>query len=83
MSFWQKKEINSEEYQKILVKMADTIADLNGLKARLSMLETSEAELRGKINKRLAALDRAQEKEEKVNSKPSGTQNLNTFSPFS
>jgi len=83
MSFWKKNKIDSEEYQKLLVKFTETMADLNGLKARLSMLETSEAEIRGKINKRLAAIDRSQEKEEKTKEFSKSTQNLNTLNPFS
>jgi predicted nuclease with TOPRIM domain len=82
MTFWQNK-INSKEYDETLKRISEVIAELNGLKARLSALETNESELRGKINKRLARMERIDDNQEKTPQGLVNTKNLNTFNPFS
>jgi hypothetical protein len=70
MSFWKKKSIsnlNSDEYQKLLIKQIELSANINEVISKLKILETNYDNLRGNFNRKLSGIKKEEEKTENIN----------------
>lgn len=59
------KPLNSDEYDKVLMKISEIRGELYHLKTQLLVLETNYNDLRGKFNRKLSILSNDKEEEEK------------------
>jgi len=76
--FWErsKKNLNSEEYEKLLKKVAALDALVLTLQAKYEAVNTNYNDLRGKFNRKLNILKQQQDEDEEA-------QDLNKpFTPF-
>jgi len=52
-----KEPVNSDEYERLLKRVAEIVADLSAVKASLENTRTDLSSLRGKFNQRLRGAD--------------------------
>lgn len=61
--FWKKK-INSEEYEFLYKRITELQNFINELNAKLSIVQTDNANLRGQFNRKLLGIKKAEDKED-------------------
>lgn len=63
MSFWNKKPLNSEEYEKLQKKIIDLDAKIEKANVDLKILQTNYDNLRGNFNRKLAGIKKEEAQE--------------------
>lgn len=64
MIFWQKKQINSDEYEKLTKKIIELNANYESLIKRVDLIVTDIANLRGRFNQKLSRIKEEEKTEE-------------------
>lgn len=76
MAFWNKRVMNSDEYEKLTKKITDLTSDFQKLEARTNGIVTDIANLRGRFNQKLSRIkkeeledtdEETKDKEESIN----------------
>lgn len=62
--FWKKRQINSEEYDKVLKKIAEFSTILSDLSAKVAAVQSDAANLRGQFNRKVSGLKKEEAAEE-------------------
>jgi len=69
MSFWNKKQINSDEYEKLTKKIIELNSDVSDLTAKIRILTSDNSNLRGLFNRKLTGLKKEEIPEETTEEK--------------
>ncbi len=78
MGLFTKKEINSQEYEKILRRIAELDSAISALSGKVDSLFTNQQSLRGMVNRRFS---KEEESEEEMPGTPL-EKSLKSISPF-
>jgi hypothetical protein len=60
---WNKKRINTDEYEKLLNKISDLAWEVAQVKNKIEVLNTNYNDLRGKFNRKLNILQKEQQED--------------------